>query len=90
MLTLQEIQAEMMTLKDWSLETNSITKNFSFPTFKEALDFVNKVGEIAEKHSHHPDIMLMQVNVMLSLTTHSERGLSKEDFEVARDIDQIK
>jgi 4a-hydroxytetrahydrobiopterin dehydratase len=90
MLTLQEIQAEMMTLKDWSLETNSITKTFSFPAFKEALEFVNKVGEIAEKHSHHPDIMLMQVNVALSLTTHSERSLSKKDFEVARDIDQIK
>lgn len=90
MLTLQEIQAEMMSLKDWSLETNSITKTFSFPTFKEALEFVNKVGEIAEKHSHHPDITIMQINVMLSLTTRSERSLTKKDFDVARDIDQIK
>ena len=90
MITLQEIQAEMMTLKDWSLETSSITKTFSFPSFKEALEFVNKVGEIAEKHSHHPDIMLMQINVMLSLTTHSEKSVTKKDFDVARDIDQIR
>ena len=58
MLTLKEIQDLMVELKDWSLESNSIIKDFSFNNFKESLDFVNKVGEIAEKQGHHPDIII--------------------------------
>ena len=88
MLTLQEIQDEMKLLKDWSLETSSITKDFSFKDFKEALDFVNKVGEIAERLQHHPDIMINYNNVRLNLTTHSEKGLTKKDFDAAREIDK--
>jgi 4a-hydroxytetrahydrobiopterin dehydratase len=89
MLTLQEMQIEMKDLNEWSLSGDSISKNFSFTNFKESLDFVNKVGEIAEKLEHHPDIMLNYNQVRLSLTTHSEQGLTKSDFLVAREIDKL-
>ena len=89
MLTLQEINAEMSALNGWSLEANSITKDFSFVDFKEALGFVNKVGETSEKLNHHPDIMMSYNKVRLALTTHSLSGLSKLDFQLAREIDKI-
>jgi len=89
MLTLQEIQELMSKLNNWSLEANSITKVFSFSNFKEVLEFVNKVGEIAEKHSHYPDFIISQNTVRLSLTTHSEKAITKKDFEVAEEIDHL-
>jgi len=89
MMNLQEINQEMSELDGWALTGSSIEKNFSFGNFKEAIAFVNGVGEIAEKNNHHPDIMINYDQVRLSLTTHSESGLSKKDFEVAKEIDNL-
>lgn len=88
-MTLQEIQQEMEALNGWSFSSGSIEKVSSFSDFKEAIAFVNKVAEIAEKHNHHPDIMINYNIVRLSLTTHSVKGLTKTDFDVAKDIDMI-
>ena len=88
-MSLQEIQQHMENLKEWSLSSNSIEKVFSFNTFKESIAFVNKIGEIAEKHNHHPDIMINYNIVSLSLTTHNVKGLTKADFDVAKEIDKI-
>jgi len=90
MLTLGIVQEKMEKLKNWALERDTIVKDFSFKDFKEALDFVNKIGEIAERHGHHPDIVISYNKVRLSLTTHSEKGLTSKDFEVAEDIDKIE
>ena len=89
MFSLSEINHEMSQLKNWVLEGSAITKVESFTNFKEAIDYVNKVGEIAEKHNHHPDIIINYNQVRLSLSTHSVGGLTKKDFEVAREIDAI-
>ncbi len=89
MLTLAQISEEMKNLKDWSLEINSIIKVFSFDNFKGSIDFVNKVGEAAEKVGHHPDILISFNQVRLVLLTHEEKGLSRKDFELAREIDKI-
>ena len=67
-----------------------IRKNFEFKNFKEALDFVNKSGEIAEKEDHHPDIFLSYNKVRISLTTHSQNSLTNRDFKVAQEIDKIQ
>jgi 4a-hydroxytetrahydrobiopterin dehydratase len=80
----------MSKLKEWSLEGNSITKNFSFATFKEAIDFVNNVAEIANGLDHHPDILISFNTVRLSSTTHEEKGLSEKDIELAEKIDTIE
>lgn len=89
MLSLKEISDEMSSVKEWSIEGDMIVKSFNFTNFKEALDFINKVGEIAEAQNHHPGIILDYNLVRLSLTTHSEKGLTKKDFELAREIDVI-
>jgi len=89
MLSLGEINQELSTLNGWSLEGSSISKNFTFSNFKESIDFVNNVGEIAEKNEHHPDIIINYNQVRLSLTTHSENGLTRKDFQLAKEIDMI-
>lgn len=89
MLNLGDISREMADLDDWSLETDTITKVLMFDNFKQSIDFVNKVSEIAEKHNHHPEIIINYDQVKLMLTTHTESGLTKKDFEVAREVDKI-
>ena len=89
MMTLAELEKRMGKLKDWALESNTIVKDILFKDFKEALGYVNKVGELAEKQGHHPDIMILYNNVRLSLTTHSEKGLTGKDFDLAEEIDKI-
>ena len=78
-------------VKDWMLaeDAKSISKNFKFKDFKEALAFVNKVGDIAESEGHHPDIELGWGKVTITLSTHAIGGLSQNDFIVAAKINNI-
>jgi 4a-hydroxytetrahydrobiopterin dehydratase len=78
------------TLSGWTdVNTVKIEKDYKFKDFKEALAFVNKVGQIAESEGHHPDISLHDWNkVKLTLTTHAIKGLSENDFILASKIDQ--
>jgi len=90
MLTLQELQERMGRLSEWALEDKFIVKEVHFESFKESMEYVNKVAEIAEKMHHHPEIMIMGNIVRLSLTTHKEHELTNKDFDVAEEIDKIK
>jgi len=89
MLPLSTIQERMAKLNNWALEGESIVKDFVFQGFLESVWFVNKVAEIAEKEQHHPDIIINYNNVRLVSTTHSERGLTSKDFDLAEKIDKI-
>lgn len=89
MLNLNELNAKMGKLQGWALEMNAIVKDFNFNNFKEAIDFVNSVGRIAEEEKHHPTILIDQGLVHLMLTTHDEHGLTDKDFIVAEKIDLI-
>ena len=74
----------------WRVESNfSISRSFKFKDFKEALNFVNQIGEIAESQGHHPDIELSWGRVNVKLTTHKIHGLSRNDFIMAARIDTI-
>ena len=69
------------------VDGKKIRKVFTFPDFKGALAFVNKVGEIAEAEGHHPGIQLGWGKVVIELTTHAIGGLSENDFILAAKID---
>ena len=69
--------------------THKITRLFSFKDFKEALSFVNKVGELAESEGHHPDIKIVYNKVQLDLFTHAVGGLSENDFIMASKINGL-
>ena len=65
-----------------------ITRTFTFPDFKQALDFTNKVGAIAEAQGHHPDILLAWGRVEVTLWTHAAKGLTESDFILAAKVDE--
>ncbi|HVP16687.1 MAG TPA: 4a-hydroxytetrahydrobiopterin dehydratase [candidate division Zixibacteria bacterium] len=87
----EEAEEHLKQVKDWKLVDNSIEKNFKLSNFRQAIDFINKVADIAEAENHHPDILLWGWNnVKLTLSTHAVKGLSKNDFVLASKINQIK
>jgi 4a-hydroxytetrahydrobiopterin dehydratase len=65
-----------------------LEKEYRFPDFRQALAFVNRVGELAEQEGHHPDIELGWGRVKLTLWTHSIGGLSENDFILAAKADR--
>ena len=71
-------------------EGHHLKRGYSFPDFKEALAFTNRVGTLAEEEGHHPDISLGYGRVELSLYTHAINGLSESDFILAAKIDELK
>ncbi len=80
-----------MSTTDWLLleDKMAISKYLTFKNFKEALAFVNKVGDIAEEAKHHPDISLGWGYARIELQTHAIAGLHKNDFIVASRIDGL-
>lgn len=73
----------------WREQDNKLVKEFSFPDFKTALAFVNKVGELAEKANHHPDIELGWGRARINLTTHDAGGITDRDRTLAKEIDAL-
>lgn len=88
-LNAEQIQKELSGLNNWELDDNAIASSFDFKDFNGAMAFVNKVADEAERMDHHPDIYISYNNVKLTLSTHSEGGLTEKDFALAKTIDQL-
>lgn len=87
----KEIQTQLDELPGWKRVGDTIENEFAFKDFAHALDFVNQAGEEAEKMDHHPDLFLHSWNkVRVTLTTHSAKGLTDNDFELARRLQLAK
>ncbi|NLY67426.1 MAG: 4a-hydroxytetrahydrobiopterin dehydratase [Tissierellia bacterium] len=86
-----EIEELKKSLKEgWEvIDNKKLKKIFKFRNFKEALDFTNKIGAIAEEEGHHPDIHLSWGRVVIELWTHKIGGLHENDFILAAKIDKI-
>lgn len=75
--------------ENWQIiNEHHLEKNYTFDNFREALAFTNRVGEVAERENHHPDIYLTYGKVGLRLWTHNIDGLSENDFILAAKVDQ--
>jgi 4a-hydroxytetrahydrobiopterin dehydratase len=75
---------------DWRVvEEHHLQKEFSFANFREALDFTNRVGDLAEEQGHHPDIYLAWGKVRLTVWTHKIDGLTESDFVFAAKSDRM-
>jgi len=90
MLSLGQLNERMSKLKDWTLEGDSIVKDYVFVDAPTAMHFVNSLAEIAEAREHHPLILIDENNVKISLTTKSAGGLTEKDFDMAQEIDAVK
>lgn len=92
-LTLKEIKVYLSLLKTpWEVKNDNkqIEKQYKFKNFVQAVQFVNKVAELAEEQGHHPDISISYSKVGISLTTHAIHGLSTNDFIIASKIELLQ
>ena len=89
-LSEEEITRRLSSLKGWQLKGNAITKEVKFSSFKEAMQFVNKVAELAEAANHHPDIEIKYDRVILTLISHDVHALTKRDFNLAEKINALQ
>ncbi len=78
-------------IPEWKVSDDQkcISRTFKFKDFKESINFVNKVAELAESEGHHPDINISYNKVTLELTTHAVGGLTENDFIVATKINLL-
>ena len=88
-LTTQEVEDLIGRVPKWSLKEKTIAREFQFKDFRQAMDFVNKVAEIANDQDHHPDILISYNRALLTFTTHKIKGLSMNDFIAAAKIDLL-
>ncbi len=77
-------------ISGWEFVENRIEKSFQLSDFNQALTFVNKVAEVAERVNHHPDIQISYNVVKINLSTHSENGVTEKDIELAKEIEKLK
>lgn len=73
----------------WTWGEKSIEREYKFRDFRQSMDFVNQVADLAENQNHHPDIFISYSRVKLVLSTHKVGGLSRNDFILAAKIDRL-
>lgn len=89
-LEIDDIKKRLDSVKNWKYENNKLSKLFELTNFADALAFTLKVGIEAEKMDHHPDLFIHSWNkVKVSISTHSEGGVTENDFKLAKNIDGI-
>jgi 4a-hydroxytetrahydrobiopterin dehydratase len=77
-------------MTEWSQRPDALERDFEVKDFGQAIAFVNRVADVAEELNHHPDILVHGWNkVRLTLSTHSEGGLTDADHALARRIDEV-
>jgi 4a-hydroxytetrahydrobiopterin dehydratase len=88
-LTNDEIQSRMKDIPGWRLENDMIVKDWSFKDFAEAMEFIDKIADLAEAHDHHPEIFNVYNKLTLRFSTHDAGGITERDFKIAREIDDL-
>jgi len=89
-LSKSEIYKNLKSLNsNWNLVDNKIQREFIFKDFLSAFNFIKELADLAENSNHHPDIFNSYNKVIISLTTHDLGGVSKKDFKLAMEIDNL-
>jgi 4a-hydroxytetrahydrobiopterin dehydratase len=84
-----EIQQRLRELPEWTRDGDSLVREFTFEDFQASVDFVNRITPPAEEMNHHPDLSISWNKVNLRLSTHSEGGITENDFELASRIESL-
>jgi 4a-hydroxytetrahydrobiopterin dehydratase len=84
-----EIEAKLAEHPGWEREGSTIRKSFKRADFVGSVNFVKSLVEPAEEMNHHPDLEISWDTVTVSLSTHSEGGVTAADFELAAKIDTL-
>lgn len=88
-LTEEQIAEELSQIDGWTRKGDEIMKSFKNKDFLDSLGFVTKVAILAEKANHHPDIFIQWNKVTLTLSTHSEGGITGKDMTLANEINEL-
>jgi len=89
-LSKNEIAEKLKSIEGWNFENDQITKEYKLKDFRSALDLLNKIGSAAEEMNHHPDLFLHSWNKLkISISTHSEGGVTERDFKLAKKIESL-
>lgn len=90
-MTREEAEKYLPEVSGWELleDVKSISRKFTFESFREAIKFVSLVAGLAEEEDHHPDILINYKRVTFTLTTHAIGGLSENDFILAAKINNL-
>lgn len=89
MLTNDQVDAALPDLNGWERSDGALRRSIEFPAFLEGVDAVGRVAELAEQKDHHPDIDIRWRTVTFALVTHSAGGITEQDLEMAKAIDQL-
>jgi 4a-hydroxytetrahydrobiopterin dehydratase len=84
-----EIGRRLGDAEGWERHGDSLRKQFEFDDFKGSVDFVNRISAPAEEMNHHPDLAVSWSTVTVTLSTHSQGGITESDFELAAKIDPL-
>jgi 4a-hydroxytetrahydrobiopterin dehydratase len=85
----QEIEERLTGVDGWERSGDAIVKRFDNGDFTGSVEFVNRLTPEAEDMNHHPDLEISWKDVTVTITSHSEGGLTENDFELARRIDAL-
>jgi 4a-hydroxytetrahydrobiopterin dehydratase len=88
-LSEEEIESGLGDLAGWGRDGDAIVKDFERGDFVGSVGLVDDIVPVAEELGHHPDLAVSWDTVTVSITTHSEGGLTSADFELARRIDDL-
>ncbi|MFI5413788.1 MAG: 4a-hydroxytetrahydrobiopterin dehydratase [Candidatus Lutacidiplasmatales archaeon] len=88
-LTDSDLRAALEELPGWSAATGTLHRVFRFHDFSEAFAFMTRVALEAEKRDHHPDWSNAFATVTVDLSTHDAGGITRLDFELAREMDRL-
>ena len=88
-LTNDQVDAALPDLNGWERSEGALRRSIEFPAFLEGVDAVGRVAELAEQKDHHPDIDIRWRTVTFALVTHSAGGITEQDLEMAKAIDQL-
>jgi 4a-hydroxytetrahydrobiopterin dehydratase len=85
----KQIKLHLQAIPNWSKRAQTIFRTFKFEGFLKGIEFVNRIAKRAQKLNHHPDIDIRFNQVMLTLTTHDEGGITEKDFTLAKQCDEV-
>jgi 4a-hydroxytetrahydrobiopterin dehydratase len=88
-LAKEEIKARLKTLDGWEYDDGELERKYKFDDFTQSIEFVNRVADLAEAADHHPNISIKYNRVKLTLSTHSEGGVTEKDFALIGEIDGV-
>jgi 4a-hydroxytetrahydrobiopterin dehydratase len=85
----RQVDERLRGLPEWTREGDAIKRSFELADFVGSVDFVNRLTPVAEEMNHHPDLSISWNRVAVSLSTHSQGGLTDSDFALAEQLDRL-